>query len=75
MIDPDVTLRLFTCVAACVVLDDGFEPDNWILMGGLASLTLAGDRPYQQVSGWLVDAIRMATKGSLGQRPCCGYHR
>ena len=40
---------------------DGFEPDSWILMGGLAIATLAGDHLYQQLSGWLADAVRMAT--------------
>ncbi|MBO0864734.1 MAG: tellurite resistance/C4-dicarboxylate transporter family protein [Mycobacterium sp.] len=40
---------------------DGFEPDTWILMGGLAIATLAGDHLYQQVSGWVADAVRMIT--------------
>jgi tellurite resistance protein TehA-like permease len=40
---------------------DGFEPDTWILMGGLAIATLAGDHLYQQVSGWLAEAVRAVT--------------
>jgi tellurite resistance protein TehA-like permease len=40
---------------------DGFEPDTWILMGGLAIATLAGDHLYQQVSGWPAAAVRMVT--------------
>jgi hypothetical protein len=86
--DPDVTIRLFTFVAACAVLDsrlttpravvvtlgvvallswlvligrtvaerqdrDGFEPDTWILMGGLAIATLAGDNIHGLAPAWL----------------------
>jgi tellurite resistance protein TehA-like permease len=40
---------------------DGFEPDTWILMGGLAIATLAGDHLYQQVFGWLAEAVRAVT--------------
>jgi len=31
---------------------DGFAPDSWIMMGGLAIATLAGDVLHQQLSGW-----------------------
>jgi tellurite resistance protein TehA-like permease len=32
---------------------DGFEPDTWILMGGLAIATLAGDNIYGLTPAWL----------------------
>jgi tellurite resistance protein TehA-like permease len=32
---------------------DGFEPDTWILMGGLAIATLAGDNIYGLAPAWL----------------------
>lgn len=40
---------------------DGFAPDSWIMMGGLAIATLAGDQLHQQVSGWLAAAVRTIT--------------
>ena len=32
---------------------DGFEPDTWILMGGLAIATLAGDNIHGLAPAWL----------------------
>ncbi|OBF56263.1 C4-dicarboxylate ABC transporter [Mycobacterium sp. 852002-50816_SCH5313054-b] len=32
---------------------DGFEPDSWILMGGLAIATLAGDHIHDLAPAWL----------------------
>jgi tellurite resistance protein TehA-like permease len=40
---------------------NGFEPDSWILMGGLAIATLAGDNIHGLASGWLAPAVRTAT--------------
>lgn len=40
---------------------DGFAPDSWIMMGGLAIATLGGDQLHQQVSGWLAAAVRTIT--------------
>lgn len=40
---------------------DGFAPDSWIMMGGLAVATLAGDELHQQLSGWPAAAVRMVT--------------
>lgn len=40
---------------------DGFEPDTWILMGGLAIATLAGDHIYRLVSGWLAQVVLAIT--------------
>jgi tellurite resistance protein TehA-like permease len=40
---------------------NGFEPDAWILMGGLAIATLAGDRIHEQATGWPADSIRWVT--------------
>jgi voltage-gated anion channel len=40
---------------------DGFEPDSWILMGGLAIATLAGDYIHQLAPGWLADSVRTVT--------------
>jgi tellurite resistance protein TehA-like permease len=40
---------------------DGFAPDSWIMMGGLAIATLAGYMLHQQVSGWLAAAVRSIT--------------
>jgi tellurite resistance protein TehA-like permease len=37
---------------------DGFEPDSWILMGGLAIATLAGDHIHRL---WPVEAVEGAT--------------
>ncbi|MGV0716250.1 tellurite resistance/C4-dicarboxylate transporter family protein [Mycolicibacterium sp. XJ662] len=42
----------------------GFEPDAWILMGGLAIATLAGDRIHHDVTGWLAEAARLVTVGT-----------
>jgi tellurite resistance protein TehA-like permease len=40
---------------------DGFAPDSWIMMGGLAIATLAGDVLHQQLSGWPAAAVRTVT--------------
>lgn len=40
---------------------DGFEPDSWILMGGLAIATLAGDDIHALAPAWLAAPVRMAT--------------
>lgn len=40
---------------------EGFEPDSWILMGGLAIATLAGDGIHALAPGWLAPAVRVAT--------------
>jgi tellurite resistance protein TehA-like permease len=40
---------------------DGFAPDSWIMMGGLAIATLAGDQLHQQLSGWPALAVRTVT--------------
>lgn len=40
---------------------DGFEPDTWILMGGLAIATLAGDHIHQLATGPLADGVRTVT--------------
>ena len=40
---------------------DGFAPDSWIMMGGLAIATLAGDVVHQHLSGWPADAVRTIT--------------
>lgn len=40
---------------------DGFEPDSWILMGGLAIATLAGDGIHALAPGWLAPAVRLVT--------------
>ena len=40
---------------------DGFEPDTWILMGGLAIATLAGDNIHGLAPGWLAPTVRAAT--------------
>jgi tellurite resistance protein TehA-like permease len=40
---------------------DGFAPDSWVMMGGLAIATLAGDQLHQQLSGWPAAAVRMVT--------------
>jgi tellurite resistance protein TehA-like permease len=40
---------------------DGFAPDSWIMMGGLAIATLAGDQLHQQLSGWPAAAVRTIT--------------
>jgi tellurite resistance protein TehA-like permease len=38
---------------------DGFEPDSWILMGGLAIATLAGDHIHRI---WPVAAVELVTE-------------
>lgn len=43
---------------------DGFEPDAWILMGGLAIATLAGDHIHRDASGWLASAAWLVTVGT-----------
>jgi tellurite resistance protein TehA-like permease len=40
---------------------DGFAPDSWIMMGGLAIATVAGDVLHQQLSGWPAAAVRSVT--------------
>jgi hypothetical protein len=39
----------------------GFEPDTWILMGGLAIATLAGDKIHGMAAGWLGRAVLVVT--------------
>ncbi len=38
-----------------------FEPDNWILMGGLAIATLAGDNIHALAPAWLAGPVRVVT--------------
>jgi tellurite resistance protein TehA-like permease len=40
---------------------DGFEPDSWILMGGLAIATLAGYYIHRLAPDWLADGVRVVT--------------
>ncbi|OBH30357.1 C4-dicarboxylate ABC transporter [Mycobacterium sp. E342] len=40
---------------------DGFEPDTWILMGGLAIATLAGDNIHVLAPAWLAGPVRAVT--------------
>jgi tellurite resistance protein TehA-like permease len=40
---------------------DGFEPDTWILMGGLAIATLAGDNIHRLAPAWLAGPVRVVT--------------
>ena len=40
---------------------DGFEPDTWILMGGLAIATLAGDGIHSLAPAWLAGPVRAVT--------------
>jgi tellurite resistance protein TehA-like permease len=40
---------------------NGFEPDSWILMGGLAIATLAGDDIHAQAPDWLAGPVRTVT--------------
>lgn len=40
---------------------DGFEPDDWILMGALAIATLAGHTIYSVAVGWPAGAVRAVT--------------
>jgi tellurite resistance protein TehA-like permease len=39
----------------------GFEPDSWILMGGLAIATLAGDDIHSLAPAWLAATVRVVT--------------
>jgi tellurite resistance protein TehA-like permease len=39
----------------------GFEPDTWILMGGLAIATLAGDNIHSLAPSWLSGPVRTVT--------------
>lgn len=39
----------------------GFEPDSWILMGGLAIATLAGDAIHALAPAWLAPTVRVIT--------------
>ncbi|MGE2725778.1 tellurite resistance/C4-dicarboxylate transporter family protein [Mycolicibacterium pulveris] len=43
---------------------DGFEPDAWILMGGLAIATLAGDQIHRDATGWVATAAWLVTVGT-----------
>lgn len=52
--------------AASAPSDDIWRPDSWILMGGLAIGTLAGDRLHRAaltvvIPDWLLDAVRSMT--------------
>lgn len=40
---------------------DGFEPDTWILMGGMAIATLAGDYIHAVAPAWLAGPVRAVT--------------
>jgi tellurite resistance protein TehA-like permease len=40
---------------------EGFEPDSWILMGGLAIATLAGDKIHALVPPWLGGPVLVVT--------------
>jgi tellurite resistance protein TehA-like permease len=40
---------------------DGFEPDTWILMGGLAIATLAGDNIHSLAPAWLAGPVLVLT--------------
>lgn len=40
---------------------DGFEPDTWILMGGLAIATLAGDNVHSLAPHWLTGPVLVVT--------------
>jgi tellurite resistance protein TehA-like permease len=40
---------------------DGFEPDTWILMGGLAIATLAGDNIHRLAPAWLAGPVLAVT--------------
>ena len=40
---------------------DGFEPDTWILMGGLAIATLAGDNIHSLAPAWLIGPVLVVT--------------
>lgn len=40
---------------------DGFEPDSWILMGGLAIATLAGDSIHALAPTWLAGPVLVVT--------------
>jgi tellurite resistance protein TehA-like permease len=40
---------------------DGFEPDSWILMGGLAIATLAGDNIHSLAPPWLTGPVLVVT--------------
>jgi tellurite resistance protein TehA-like permease len=40
---------------------DGFEPDTWILMGGLAIATLAGDTIHGLAPAWPAGPVRAVT--------------
>jgi tellurite resistance protein TehA-like permease len=40
---------------------DGFEPDDWILMGAMAIATLAGDDIHSVAPEWLADRVRAVT--------------
>ncbi|OBH81903.1 tellurite resistance/C4-dicarboxylate transporter family protein [Mycobacterium scrofulaceum] len=40
---------------------DGFEPDTWILMGGMAIATLAGDDIHSLAPTWLAGPVRIVS--------------
>ncbi|MBS9532480.1 tellurite resistance/C4-dicarboxylate transporter family protein [Mycobacterium sp. M1] len=41
---------------------EGFQPDDWILMGALAIATLAGDRIHAVSPDWLAGPVRAVTE-------------
>jgi tellurite resistance protein TehA-like permease len=58
------------CLMTCLILwrtvaerqdRAGFEPDTWILMGGLAIATLAGDVIHGLAPAWLAGPVRAVT--------------
>lgn len=40
---------------------EGFQPDDWILMGAMAIATLAGDRIHAVAPDWLAGGVRAVT--------------
>ena len=65
-----VTALGIYCLMTCLILwrtvaerqdRDGFEPDTWILMGGLAIATLAGDTIHGLAPPWLAGPVRVVT--------------
>jgi tellurite resistance protein TehA-like permease len=63
--DPNVSLGLFTYVAACAVVAARLAEhhiDSWILMGGAAIGTLAGDHLHRALlPGPFADGVRVVT--------------
>ncbi|KZS59677.1 MAG: tellurite resistance/C4-dicarboxylate transporter family protein [Mycobacterium pseudokansasii] len=53
---------LIVCRAVAERRDrDNFEPDSWILMGGLAIATLAGDNIHRVAPAWLARPVCIVT--------------